>query len=249
VLAVAALHPQFWWWLARATGIVAWAMATAAVAWGLTLSTRLVRRRRLPAWILDLHRYLGTLTIAFVAVHLVALVADGWTHFGARELFVPMASTWRPRAVLWGIVALYGLAVIQLTSWGMRYFPRRVWHGIHLTSFVVFVTATVHAVLAGADRMNRAVDTLYALGVLLVTWLTVVRILDVSRSRVRLGDRVPTRVHDRPNTVDTPATVEFEPPTFADRVVVDPKPLGTMDPVLQERLARLGSRVKSRSGS
>jgi hypothetical protein len=241
---VLAVHPQFWWWLARATGIVAWAMATAAVVWGLTLSARVVRRRRLPAWILDLHRYLGTLTVAFVAVHLVALVADSWTHFGARQLFVPMTSSWRPRAVLWGLVALYGLAVVQLTSWGMRYLPRRVWHGIHLTSFVVFLSATVHAVLAGADRMNRAVDALYAVGVLLVATLTGVRVLELARSRVRLGDSAPSGGTDRPNTVDA-SQLEFPPPTLGDRVVVDPKPLGALDPVLEERLARLGARVKS----
>ena len=58
-LMVAALNPQVWWWLARATGIVAWCMVTASIVWGLTLSSRLVRRRKVPAWLLDLHRYLG----------------------------------------------------------------------------------------------------------------------------------------------------------------------------------------------
>ena len=93
------LPSQLWWWVARATGIVAWVFATSAVAWGLVLSGRLVRRRRLPAWILDPHRYLGTLTLAFLAVHLAALVADGYVDFDLRELFVPMASAWRPGAV------------------------------------------------------------------------------------------------------------------------------------------------------
>src|SRR5690606_18401442 len=97
------LPSQLWWWVARATGIVAWAFATAAVAWGLALSGRLVRRRRLPAWILDLHRYLGTLTVAFLAVHVLALVADGYVQFGPKEIFVPMASAWRPGAVTWGV--------------------------------------------------------------------------------------------------------------------------------------------------
>ena len=69
------LHPQFWWWVTRATGMVAWAAATASVAWGITVSGRLVRRRKLPAWLLDLHRHLATLTVAFLALHLGALVA------------------------------------------------------------------------------------------------------------------------------------------------------------------------------
>ena len=73
---------------------------------------------------LDLHKFLGTLSLVFVAVHLGALWADNYVHFGASELFVPMASTWRPGAVAWGIVAMYLLVAIQLTSWAMRRLPR-----------------------------------------------------------------------------------------------------------------------------
>ncbi|MCJ7438577.1 MAG: hypothetical protein MUP97_12565 [Acidimicrobiia bacterium] len=118
------ISSQVWWWAARATGIVAWAATAAAVAWGLALSSKVVRRRRIPAWLLDLHRYLGTLILVFVGVHLGALAADSSTSFGVRELFVPMASMWKPGAVAWGIAAFYLLVLIQVTSWLMRSLPR-----------------------------------------------------------------------------------------------------------------------------
>lgn len=171
------LPSQLWWWVARATGIVAWAFATSAVAWGLTLSGRLVRRRRLPAWILDLHRYLGTLTLAFLALHVLALVADGYVQFGAKEIFVPMGSAWRPGAVTWGVFAMYGLIVIQVTSWGMKHLPRKVWHGVHFSSYAVFVAATVHGALSGADRANPLLQALAVSGVTVVVVLTVLRVL------------------------------------------------------------------------
>jgi hypothetical protein len=185
------LPAQFWWWVARATGIVAWATATASVAWGLTMSGRLVRRRRLPAWLLDLHRYLGTLTVAFVALHIGALVADSYTTFGVHEVLVPMGSAWRPGAVTWGVFAMYGVVVIQVTSWGMKYLPRKVWHGIHLSSYAVFVAATVHGALSGADRANPALQGLAVAGVTLVITLTVLRVL---------GNRVDAR----PASTSTP---------------------------------------------
>jgi sulfoxide reductase heme-binding subunit YedZ len=171
------LHPQFWWWVSRATGMVAWAAAAASVAWGVAVSGRLVRRRRLPAWMLDLHRHLATLTIAFLAVHLLALVADSYVQFDLRDLVVPMASAWKPGPVAWGIVALYGLVVVQVTSWTMRWIPRRAWHGVHLLAYVVFVTATVHSVLAGTDRANPAFLIVMAVGCTLVATLTILRIL------------------------------------------------------------------------
>ena len=111
---------QVWWWLARASGLVAWAAAAAAIIWGLALSSKAFRKRRLPAWLLDLHRYLGTLTLVFIGVHLTAIVLDSYVHFSVGDLFIPMASSWRPRAVAWGIVTLDLLIVVQVTSWLMR---------------------------------------------------------------------------------------------------------------------------------
>jgi DMSO/TMAO reductase YedYZ heme-binding membrane subunit len=161
------LDPQFWWWVARATGLVAWCMVTAGIAWGLLLSGKVVRRRGIPAWLLDLHRYLGTLAVVFVAAHLAALVADNYVQFSVADLFVPMASDWRPTAVAFGIVALALLVVVQVSSWMMRRLPRRVWHGIHLSSFGVLALGTIHGALAGADAGSAAVQlgTLSALAV------------------------------------------------------------------------------------
>lgn len=161
------LDPQFWWWATRATGLVAWCMVTAAIAWGLLLSGKVVRRRGLPAWLLDLHRYLGTLALVFTAAHLASLAADSYVQFSIVDLFVPMASDWRPAAVAFGIGALVLLLVVQVTSWMMRHLPRRVWHGIHFSSFGVLALGTVHGVLAGAD-VGSAVVQLGALSALTV---------------------------------------------------------------------------------
>ena len=47
----------------------------------------------------DPHRWLGTLSIIDVAIHLVALITDSYVHFGIAEVLVPMTTTWRPGAV------------------------------------------------------------------------------------------------------------------------------------------------------
>jgi predicted ferric reductase len=175
------LDPKLTWYAARASGMVAWALVTASILWGLAVSTRLVRRRGAPAWTLDLHKFLGTLSVVFVGVHVLALWADNFVYFGPRELFVPMASRYRPLAVAWGIAATYLLVAIQLTSWTMRRIPRRLWHAVHLTSFPLFAAATVHGFTAGADRGNLAVQWLALTGTLFVVCLTIRRVLPRSR--------------------------------------------------------------------
>ena len=121
-----ALTTKLSWYVARSSGLIAWALVTASILWGLALSSRLVRRRGVPAWLLALHKYLGTLSIVFVTIHLLALAADNYVSFGWSELFIPMATKWRPGPTAWGIVGFYLLAAIQVTSWLMRRLPRRV---------------------------------------------------------------------------------------------------------------------------
>ncbi len=186
--AVPAMSAQLWWYTARAGGLVAWALATASVVWGLLLSGRLTARRPKPAWVLDLHRFLGGLTVVFVGVHVLALWLDSFVHFGAAELFVPLASGWKPGAVAWGIVALYLLLAVEVTSLLQRRIPRRWWHAVHLTSFGLFGFATVHALTAGTDAGTTPVVWFALFGTLLVAVnLTVLRV--VSR---RVG-RAPAR--------------------------------------------------------
>jgi predicted ferric reductase len=187
---LAELNPQLAWYIARASGLVAWSVVTASILWGLALSTRLVRRRGVPAWLLDLHRFLGTMSLMFVGVHLLALVADNFVYFGWREIWVPGASAWRTAAVTWGIVAMYFMIAIQLTSWAMRRIPRKLWHTIHLSSFLLFVSSTVHAFQSGADANNLLVQWGALTGSTLVLFLVIFRVLAPRKSQLaqeRLG--------------------------------------------------------------
>src|SRR6478735_11893828 len=92
---------QVWWYTARAGGIVAWALMALGVLWGLALSTKVLNGKPRPNWILDLHRFLGALALVFTGVHVVAIVADSYVHFGLTEVLVPFTGTWHPVAVAW----------------------------------------------------------------------------------------------------------------------------------------------------
>jgi hypothetical protein len=250
-MSFATMSQHTWWWLARATGMVGWALATASIVWGLALSGRIVRRKKLPAWILDLHKYLGTLTLAFVAVHMAALTLDQYVAFDAKDLFVPMATTWKPGAVAWGIAAFYVLVVIQLTSWGMRWLPRKVWHGIHFSSFFVFVAATIHGVTAGTDASEPIVQMGALVGTTLLLTLVFLRVINSMNAEDPAGARVAaaaaraarTERSAEPTAVPAPEPVVAELTPAAPADALDPRPDPGLDPVLGARLAKLGSRV------
>lgn len=171
------MTPKFWWYVARSTGIVAWALAAASVVWGLLLSTRSARGLAKPSWVLDLHRFLGGITLVAVAAHMGALVGDSFVHFGVADLLVPGQSAWKTVPVATGIVAFWLLALVEVTSLVKKRLPNKVWARIHLLSFAVYVLTTVHFLQAGTERSNAIVLLAVELVSAAVLFLTVLRIL------------------------------------------------------------------------
>lgn len=185
------MNPQLWWYVARATGVVAWGLASLSVLWGLALSGRPFGRRPTGPWLLDLHRFFGGLAVVFVAVHIGAIVADTFVHFGWADVLVPFASNWKPLPVALGVVALYCLVAVELTSLAMNRLPKRFWRGVHFTSAIVFVASTVHFLTAGTDRSNTALRLAIAVTVAAATFLLTFRIMDATQPKPERRARVP----------------------------------------------------------
>ncbi|TFH20381.1 MAG: hypothetical protein E4H05_02445 [Acidimicrobiales bacterium] len=125
------MSPQVWWFVSRSSGMIAWGLLTLSVCWGLFISTKAVAKASSPAWLLDLHRYLGGTAVIFTAIHLIGLAADNYVTFGWAETFVPMASSWKTGPVAFGIVGFYLLLAIEITSLAMKQLPRKLWRWVH----------------------------------------------------------------------------------------------------------------------
>ncbi len=186
------MNEKLWWYIARSTGIVSWALVAAAVIWGLLLSTRLLNGRPAPKWLLDLHRHLGGIAVVFTGLHLVGLVADNYSHFGPADLLVPFANTWKPLPVALGVVAMYLLVAVEGTSLAMKRMPRRWWRGIHMTSFGVFWLGTIHGITAGTDAANPALWLTYLATGGIVLFLILVSILSGKGTAKRVRKSTPS---------------------------------------------------------
>lgn len=143
--------PHIWWYLTRASALIAWVLMTMSVLWGILLSTRVMRRVDNPAWLQDLHRYLGGLTLLMVALHMVTLMLDGWLQFSITETLVPFATDFKPLAVALGIIAFYLLLAVQGTSLVMNKLPRKFWKALHYSSYAALLLVALHAGWTGTD--------------------------------------------------------------------------------------------------
>ena len=171
------MKSELLWYTARSSGIVAWALVSASVLWGLVLSTKVFGKRPRPNWVLDLHRFLGGTAVVFTAIHVASIVLDSYVHFGLVDVLVPFTSSWHPVAVAWGIVALYLLLAVEVTSLLRKTLSKRLWRATHFASFPLFALATTHALSAGTDRAALLMRYGAALTTVSVVMLTAVRVV------------------------------------------------------------------------
>jgi DMSO/TMAO reductase YedYZ heme-binding membrane subunit len=174
-----------WWYVARVAGLGAWALLMVSVVLGVALSGRFAgtpaTRRRLR----ELHPWAAGTALGFLALHVVAVVADSYVDVGLLHALVPGASHYEPLAVGLGTVSLWVLVAVQVTSLARRRLSTRAWHGVHLLSYVLAVVMTIHAFAAGTDVRNPV----FALPV--AATLLVAALLVLERVTTRRSARAP----------------------------------------------------------
>jgi predicted ferric reductase len=172
------VDPHFYWYLARAAGVVTFGLLTLSTALGLLISTRLGGRLFERPWVFEIHKFASILGLSFLGLHMGALLPDQWTHFRVIDLLVPGVSYWRPEAVAFGVIAMYGSVIGTATFYVRRLLGHRTWRLLHYTTFATFYLALLHGLTAGTDSGEAWMQVMYAGSGLLVGSLTLYRVVD-----------------------------------------------------------------------
>lgn len=196
--------PHIWWYVTRASALIAWALMTLSVVWGILLSTRILRRVDNPGWLQDLHRFLGGLSVIMVLLHMVTLMLDGWLHLSLVQVLVPFTSDFKPIAVALGIVAFYLLIAVQGSSMIMHRLPRKFWKALHYASYAVVLLVSFHAGLSGTDVGSLGYKILAFSLIGLTAAATVVRIAVTNRTTRAAKAEVWVPPHDPAPRISPP---------------------------------------------
>jgi sulfoxide reductase heme-binding subunit YedZ len=165
------------WYAARAGGVVAYVLLTAAVLLGLTMTGRPRRARWPRIAIEDVHRFAGLLTGTFIALHVVTIAIDSYLPFSLSSLVIPFTSRYRPLWVGLGIVSAELLLALAVTNrLRNRRVSYRTWRRAHYLNFGVWGAATLHGIGSGTDRSTPWLLAVEAVAVASVLALTVRRI-------------------------------------------------------------------------
>ena len=149
------------WYLTRALATAAYLMLAVGVMLGMLRSIARQNRERL-SWIVDeLHQVVSTLAMVLVLGHLVTLLIDPFLPFSLSNLLLPLAEPYKPLPVRLGVLALYGMVLLSLSSWIRRWIPYKLWRNVHYVSFLMFVLVTAHGILAGSDAGEPWANAVY----------------------------------------------------------------------------------------
>ncbi|HEY6787895.1 MAG TPA: ferric reductase-like transmembrane domain-containing protein [Trebonia sp.] len=142
------------WYLSRATGVVALVLLTVVLLIGL-LVTRQGRLPGLPRFaVTDLHRNLSLLSAAFVAVHVLTAVTDGYVDIPLISAFAPLTSPYGRVWLSLGAVAFDLMLASVITSLLRRHLSRRVWRAVHLTAYACWPIAWFHSMFSSGDLLH-----------------------------------------------------------------------------------------------
>ena len=194
------------WLIARAAGLVAFALLTISVTLGLLMSTKILEPRRQKA-LMGWHQTLMWTGLSMLVLHAGAIVLDPVMRFGLPAVVIPGTAPWRPTTVAAGIVAGYLMLALALSFHVRRRIGARRWRVLHYASFAAFFLALGHALHAGTDLQATTGLVFGAIALAPILWLTFARILMPHPTRPatprRAGPRAVSREQPAPPRAPT----------------------------------------------
>ena len=165
------------WWASRATGFVAYVALWLAMILGLMISARGLDGVLNRKMVLELHQQWTLAAALMTFVHVSVVVTDAYVDMSWRGAAIPGDSAYLPGAVALGTIAMWGLAVLALSSWLQRRINYTVWRVVHASAFGTFVLSLVHGIIAGTDSAAMGAQALYASTAALLVGAIVFRVL------------------------------------------------------------------------
>jgi hypothetical protein len=149
------------WYVIRAAGFVASGLLFLLMLSGIGMVTGYTYRFFQPAKAWLVHKALALALSASVFIHITFLLFDKYLPFSLAQVLVPFASGYKKSklfgipvgslSVALGILAMYAIIVVVLSSLGWIDTKKGIWKKLHYLSYFILVAVFFHALYTGAD--------------------------------------------------------------------------------------------------
>jgi len=180
------------WFASRATGVISLILFSIVAILGI-LVNRQGRLPRLPRFaVTGLHRNLSLLTVAFLGLHIVTAIVDGYAHIPWLSTVVPFTSGYERFWIGLGTVAVDLFAALIITSLLRDRLRASIWRAIHWLAYVAYPVVVIHSFGAYKDLRSGWLLALTMATVFAVVTAIGYRVLDALSAIPRPG-RVPVQ--------------------------------------------------------
>ncbi len=181
-------EPRAYWYLARASGVVAYVLLWLSVALGIAIKNKLAQAWPGGPTAVDLHQFTSLFALALAIFHALILLGDRYASYSITQIMIPFTL---PNQSLWvglGQTAFYLMLPVAFSFYVRRWIGFQLWRVIHYFSFIIYFFVTAHGLWAGSDTSTPALLGLYGFTVFATYFLTVHRILvSVRQPRQQTG--------------------------------------------------------------
>jgi methionine sulfoxide reductase heme-binding subunit len=142
------------WYVSRATGAVSLLLLTAVMVLGI-LVTRKTKLPGMPSFAVSgLHRNLSLLSTAFVTVHVLTAIADGYVTIPLTAAVIPLTSSYERFWLGLGAVGFDLMLASLITSLLRRHLSRTAWRTVHLAAYLSWPVAWFHSYFVSGDLQH-----------------------------------------------------------------------------------------------
>jgi predicted ferric reductase len=171
-------EPKAYWYLSRASALVAFALVWLSMATGLIITNKLARLWPGGPIAFDLHQFTSLLGLAFGLFHALILLGDKYINYTLVQILIPFNSVdYKPIWVGLGQVGFYLLVIVSFSFYIRKRIGHRAWRVIHFFSFLALVLALVHGMLSGTDSALDWLRGFYWASGASLLFLTVYRVV------------------------------------------------------------------------
>jgi sulfoxide reductase heme-binding subunit YedZ len=179
------------WIIARSTGTAALVALTLSVLSGMALRSGALAWLSHNRGVRAVHDLTSLLWLPLAIAHVIALLLDPYAKVGLVDLLVPFRVSYGSMAIGLGTISLQLVAVVLLSTWLRSSLTQQGWLAIHRLSYVAFVAAFAHGLLAGTDLAQPILAAL--------AWVVGAVLLIVGFRRLTAAKRVSRRRAPRPS--------------------------------------------------
>lgn len=149
------------WYVARATGLEAYALLFIVTVMGVGVYTKTIPRIFRSEDVLSLHKGISISAGVLLVMHLAALLFDPFIEFQLYEVFFPFTSHFKSAYVGIGVIAFYLFLIILISSLFFRKrFPQQ-WRKLHYLTYPLFFMGLIHGAMTGTDAAYPAIRAMY----------------------------------------------------------------------------------------